>query len=222
MPCPHCQGTDCRYSHRRLWERLISRWTPWRPFRCRTCRRRFWGSTRPRDGAGFALSRHLGWILPLALVFAVVAVYIATLPYDREVQGRGGEERTGEESAVERPVEGSPPAAPPGRRLQALELTEVEGGVRLRVSGTGPLEPSALRHFQVPDRLVLDLPGPWTRPAPNTDHLAHPLLDRVRLVEMGRDLRLELLLRETEVEATLEETAEGVWITVRRATGAAQ
>jgi hypothetical protein len=153
----------------------------------------------------------MAWVLSLLLILAFVVLYISNLPYKK------GEEGPLEPSTIELPVgEGSPmEELESGRRLSEIRLTPWQDGLRLELFGATPLEHSTLRHFQVPDRIVLDLAGPWDPPAPPTNDLQHPLLDRVRLVERGIGLRLELLLRQTNVETSLEETEDGLVITVR-------
>lgn len=180
--------------------------------RCHECSERFWVGTQEESKPGRGWRQHFSWLLPLALVLSISTLYIYLLPYEKGQARQPGERSAAEEAADE--ASGGE-EEDTGRRLSELRLTPVVDGLRLELLGAAPLEHSTLRHFQVPDRLVLDLAGPWAPPAPGTAHLQHPLLDRVRLVERGAGLRLELLLRVTDVEASLEETEEGLVISVR-------
>ena len=38
--CPQCRSIDVRFSHRRLWDHVLS-WFKLEVFRCRNCRKRF-------------------------------------------------------------------------------------------------------------------------------------------------------------------------------------
>lgn len=48
--CPRCGSNDVRRSTRvGSGERLLGRFTPWKPYRCRDCNHRFW-ALPPRQG----------------------------------------------------------------------------------------------------------------------------------------------------------------------------
>jgi len=210
--CPRCGADQVRPSHRRGAERWLA--VAWlRPYRCRRCRRRFWGSLpgpltvrerRVLTAAGVAVA-----------VFLLAALYLLLLPYGREVAEVGAVAPPASEPATE--ATAAAPAPPPGRLFGGVDAEPFDGGVRIVLRTGTPPASWASAFLADPPRYAVEIPGRWRLPGTAAPlELDHPLVRTVRVDRHPDLLRAVLVLGSLRgPEPEIEPTRDGLVVTLR-------